>query len=62
LIDNLENKFGKLCVGLASSLQAKDNLAKVSSRYIEGDTYPHQLLPGEEIKKRLQYPFLGVIN
>ena len=62
LIDNLENKFGKLCVGLASSLQAKDNLAKVSSRYIEGDTYPHSLLPGEEIKKRLQYPFLGVID
>jgi len=43
-------------------LQAKDNLAKVSSRYIEGDTYPHSLLPGEEIKKRLQYPFLGVID
>ncbi len=62
LIDNLENKFGKLCVGLASSLQAKDNLTKIYSRYTEGDTYPHPLLPGEETKKRLQYPFLGLIN
>ncbi len=62
LIDDLENKFGKSCVGLASSLQAKENLAKIYSRYIEGDTYPHQLLPGEEIKKRLLYPFLGAIN
>jgi len=62
VIDNLENKFGKLCVGLGSSLQAKDNLEKIYSRCIEGDTYPHQLLPGEEVKKRLRYPFLGVIN
>ncbi len=62
LMDNLENKFGKSCVGLASSLQAKDNLTKVYSRYVEGDTYPHQLLPGEETKKRLQYPFLGLID
>ena len=42
--------------------KSKDNLEKIYSRYIEGDTYPHGLLPGEEIKKRLQYPFLGVIN
>ena len=62
LVDNLENKFGKSCVGLASSIKAKDNLSKVYSKRVEGDTYPHPLLPGEEIKKRLQYPFLGEVN
>ncbi|MBU1046635.1 DNA polymerase IV [Patescibacteria group bacterium] len=62
IIDDLENKFGKSCVGLASSLQAKDNLEKIHLKCVEGDTYPHQLLPGEEIKKRLLYPFLGEIN
>lgn len=62
LMDNLENKFGKSCVGLASSLQAKDNLEKIHLKHFEGDTYPHKLLPGEEIKKRLKYPFLGMVN
>lgn len=62
LMDNLEDKFGKSCVGLASSLQAKDNLAKIYLKHVEGDTYPYGLLPGEEIKKRLLYPFLGMID
>jgi len=62
LMDNLEDKFGKSCVGLASSMQAKDNQTKIYSRHVKGDTYPHKLLPGEEIKKRLPYPFLGMID
>lgn len=62
LIDGLENKFGKSCVGLASSIRAKNNLNNVYSRHGKGDIYPHALLPGEEIKKRLIYPFLGLIN
>jgi len=62
MIDGLENKFGKSCIGLASSLQARDNLNTIYSMYVDGDTYPHLLLPGEEIKKRLEYPFLGIIN
>lgn len=62
LIDSLEERFGKSCVGLASSLQAKDNLERIYSRYVQGDIYPHPLLPGEEIRKRLLYPFLGSID
>ena len=62
LIDDLENKFGKSCIGLASSLKARDNLEKVYSTCTQGDTYPHQLLPEEEAKKRLAYPFLGNID
>ncbi len=62
LIDGLENKFGKSCIGLATSLQAKDNLDKIYSQNIPGDIYPHSLLPGEEIGKRLIYPFIGSIN
>lgn len=62
LIDDLERKFGKSCIGLASSIQAKDNLQKIYSKHVPGDTYPHPLLPGEEPKKRLMYPFLGHIN
>ena len=58
LIDGLENKFGKSCIGLASSIEAKD----IYSRYELGDIYPHPLLPGEEIKKRLIYPFLGLVK
>lgn len=62
LIDALENKFGMSCINLATSLQAKDKLKKVYSKYNEGDVYPHALLPGEEVRKRLIYPFLGLVN
>ncbi len=62
LLDDLERKFGKSCIALASSLPAREILQKIYSRQEPGDTYPHPLLPGEEIKKRLAYPFLGFIN
>ncbi|NCS99941.1 DNA polymerase IV [Candidatus Parcubacteria bacterium] len=62
MIDILENKFGKACIGLASSLRAKGNLEKAYSSITEGDTYPHPLLSGEEDGKRLIYPFLGMIS
>ena len=62
LIDDLEKKFGKPCVTLASSMQAKKNLKDIYLQCEKDDTYPHVLLPGEEIKKRLPYPFIGSIN
>ena len=62
LIDGLEEKFGKSCIGLASSMKAKENLAAIYSRHEPGDVYPHPLLPGEEVGRRLMYPFLGLVN
>ena len=62
LIDGLETKFGKSCIGFASSLEARNNLTTVRSQKITGDTYPHPMLPGEETKKRLVYPFLGKVG
>ncbi|MFT5360137.1 MAG: nucleotidyltransferase/DNA polymerase involved in DNA repair [Candidatus Paceibacteria bacterium] len=62
IIDGLETKFGKECVGLATSLKAKKNTGKVYSIRTKGDTYPHSLLSGEEVEKRLIYPFLGIVN
>jgi nucleotidyltransferase/DNA polymerase involved in DNA repair len=62
IIDSLEIRFGKSCIGLATSLPAKDKLGKLYTQHTQGDTYPHPLLPGEEIQKRLIYPFLGIIN
>ncbi len=62
IMDSLETKFGKSCIGLASSLEAKSNTEKIYSAHTPGDTYPHPLLEGEQIKKRLQYPFLGTVS
>jgi nucleotidyltransferase/DNA polymerase involved in DNA repair len=62
MIDTLEYRFGKSCIGLASSMTAQDDLVEVSSRRTIGDTYPHPLLPGEEVRKRLRYPFLGIVK
>lgn len=62
LLDTLENRFGKPCIGLASSLEAKENLKKIYTRYVPGDIYPHPLLPGEEIGRRLLYPYIGTVN
>lgn len=62
LIDGLENRFGKSCIGLASSMHAKDNLDSIYSRNEPSDVYPHPLIPGEEVGKRLTIPFLGYIN
>lgn len=61
LMDNMEKKFGTTSIQLASSFKAKEQLIKLSSRRTEEDVYPHDLLPGEAIKKRLVYPFLGEI-
>ncbi len=62
LIDNLEDKFGKTCINLASSMKAKDNVKKVFNRRVEGDIYPYEMLPGEEVGKRLQFPYLGEVG
>lgn len=62
MVDVLEDKFGKKCISLASSLEAQKNTQKAFSGRVEGDVYPYGMLPGEEIGKRLQVPFIGEVN
>lgn len=61
-VDILNGKFGKPLVTLASGMIQPKKLGS----HIQNEKYPithtHPLLLGESEYKRLQYPFLGVIN
>jgi nucleotidyltransferase/DNA polymerase involved in DNA repair len=62
VMDDLERKFGKSCIGLASGIGARTDMKNAYARQEPDDVYPHPLLPGEEKQKRLAYPFLGLIS
>lgn len=60
-IDQLDAKFGKACVSLASTLMTPRKLGSHIRPSEYPITMPHALLPGESLYRRLNYPFLGTI-